>query len=187
MVKGCKLTITGDLGSGKSTVAKYLIEKYGFNTFSTGAYQRQIAERMNMSTLELNEYAETHPEIDKDIDGKLTEVGQQDGDYIFDSRMAWHFVPQSYKVYVQCDLDVAATRIYNDATRGQVDTATTIEDAKQKIVDRRNSEERRYFAKYGVKILDMDNYDLVIDSTNSKPEEVAETIYTKMKEWYNGR
>ena len=186
MSKGCKLTITGDLGSGKSTVSKYLISKYGFETFSTGVYQRKIAERMGMTTLELNQYAETHPEIDKDIDGTLTRIGQNDGDYIFDSRMAWHFVPDSFKVYMKCDIDVAAERIFNDTKRGQVDSALTIDDAKQKIIDRRSSEARRYMDKYGVDILDMDNYNFVIDSTDAAPEDVAETIYAKMKEWYDG-
>ena len=46
MNKGYKISISGDLGSGKSTVTKYLINNYEFKTFSTGGYQREIAERM---------------------------------------------------------------------------------------------------------------------------------------------
>ena len=34
------ITITGKLGSGKSTVAKKLVELYGFEIFSTGAILR---------------------------------------------------------------------------------------------------------------------------------------------------
>lgn len=184
MFNGYKLCISGDLGSGKSTVAKYLIEKYGFETFATGAYQREMAKRLNMTTLELNKYAETHPEIDREIDGKLTEVGREEGNKIFDSRMAWHFVENSFKVYLQCDLDVAASRIFNDSKRGKTEAYSSIEHAKQFIVDRRSSEIVRYKEKYDADIMDMNNYDLVLDASYDTPEVIAEKLYSEMKKFY---
>ena len=40
-----KISLAGDLGSGKSTVAKILIEALGAEYYSTGSLVRQIAER----------------------------------------------------------------------------------------------------------------------------------------------
>ena len=40
----------------------------GFEIYSTGKVQREIAQRYGMTTLEFNEYAETHLEIDDEID-----------------------------------------------------------------------------------------------------------------------
>ena len=37
------ITITGDLGSGKSSMAARLTDKYGATRISTGAVQRELA------------------------------------------------------------------------------------------------------------------------------------------------
>ena len=91
--KFIKISITGDLGSGKSTVCNYLKEHYGLKVYSTGQIQRSLAQRHNMDVLAFNKYMETHPEIDEEIDAELVKLGKRDEDMVFDSRMAWHFVP----------------------------------------------------------------------------------------------
>ena len=62
--KSVKISLAGDLGSGKSTVGAILAEKLHAAVYSTGTIQRKIAEEMGMTTLQLNQYMETHPEID---------------------------------------------------------------------------------------------------------------------------
>ena len=49
-----KISITGDLGSGKTTVAKLLCAKLGYSYFSTGAIQRELAQKLGVDTLSLN-------------------------------------------------------------------------------------------------------------------------------------
>ncbi len=48
------ITLTGNLGSGKSTICKILREEYGFEIYSTGTVQRKIAEEFGVSVLEMN-------------------------------------------------------------------------------------------------------------------------------------
>ncbi|NJD03321.1 MAG: cytidylate kinase, partial [Ruminiclostridium sp.] len=91
--KKVKISITGDLGSGKSTVCKLIMEQYGLKVYSIGSIQRSLAKKHNMSILDFNKYMETHTEIDEEIDNELIEIGRRDEDMILDSRMAWHFVP----------------------------------------------------------------------------------------------
>lgn len=187
MSNGFKIALSGDLGSGKSTVTKLLIEKYGFCTFSTGSFQREIAKRLNMSILELNKYAETHPEIDRETDAQLVKEGEKDGNIIFDSRMAWHFVKNAFKVYLVSDTQVSAERIFKDSIsgmRGSVEKYTSVEEAKEYILNRRASEVERYLEKYGVNIIDMSNYDCVIDATHMTIPEIADKIYEEMVNWY---
>ena len=45
------ITITGDLGSGKSTVSNVLIDRLNYDYIYTGKIQREIAERYKMTTL----------------------------------------------------------------------------------------------------------------------------------------
>ena len=106
-----KISITGDLGSGKSTVCRYLKENFGLNVYSIGQIQRSLAAKYNMDILAFNKYMESHPEIDEEIDTELTAIGKRDEDMVLDSRMAWHFVPDTFKVYLSVDLDEAARRL----------------------------------------------------------------------------
>jgi len=173
--KKIKISITGDLGSGKSTVCRYLKDKYGLNVYSMGQIQRSLAQKYNMDVLAFNKYMETHPEIDEEIDTELVKIGQRDENMVLDSRMAWHFVPDSFKVYLTVELDEAARRIMNDQ-RGKVECYACIDDARRCLMERKQSEKLRYAAKYGVDCSNLDNYDLVIDATSISPEQVADKI-----------
>ena len=46
-----KISIAGDLGSGKSTIAKKLTKKFGCRQYSTGDIQREIAKKLKMSVV----------------------------------------------------------------------------------------------------------------------------------------
>lgn len=179
--KRIKISITGDLGSGKSTVCRYLKENFGLNVYSIGQIQRSLAGKYNMNVCEFNRYMETHPEIDEEIDTELTMIGKRDEDMVLDSRMAWHFVPDSFKVYLSVQLDAAARRVMRDE-RGSVESYTSLEEAKCQLVDRKNSENLRYITKYGVDCSDPSNYDLIIDTTEVCPEQVAMTIMSKFNQ-----
>ncbi len=174
-----KIALAGDLGSGKSTVSKILIEKTGATYYSTGTVCRALAKKHGMSIDEFNVYMETHPEVDKEIDDGLCALSKESGDYIVDSRMAFHFVEGSFSVYLATDPIVSATRILND--NRDVERFASVEEAASRIRIRRTSENKRYFEKYGVHITDLRNYDLVLDTTYLTPEEVAEAILHSLK------
>lgn len=170
-----KITITGDLGSGKSAVSKILCERTGFEYVSTGRIQRQLAQELGLDTLEMNRRADTDPTIDQRIDGIFVDLGKNPNGYIVDSRMAWFFLPDSFKVYLQTDVAVAAERILNDPTRKSEEYETK-EEAVQKILARKQSENARFLAKYGADCGNLHNFDLVLDTTHRSPERVADLI-----------
>lgn len=169
-----KISLAGDLGSGKSTVGKILSQKLGAEVYSTGTIQRQIATEMGMTTLQLNQYMETHPEIDGKIDDGLRALEHSEKNLIIDSRMAWHFVPSSFSVYMAADSYVSAERILKAGRESE--PFKTVEEAVASISDRRKSEMFRYSHLYGVNIKDLENYDYVIDTSYIPPEIVAEHI-----------
>lgn len=170
-----KITLTGDLGSGKSAVSNILCEKTGFEYVSTGRIQRRIAADMGVDTLELNRLADTDPSIDERIDGIFVALADDPKGYIVDSRMAWFFIPKSFKVYLQTDVQVAAQRIMHDPLRDREQYATQ-EEAVQKILARKASENARFLAKYNADCTNLNNFDLVVDTTNRTREEVAALI-----------
>ncbi len=169
-----KISLAGDLGSGKSTVGKLLAEKFGAQMYSTGTIQRELAAKMNMTTLELNKYSETHPEVDGMIDDGLRALNEKDVSVVIDSRMAWHFVPSSFSVYMSADPAVAAARIMNAGRESE--PFKSLDEAVRSIAERRQSEQARYMHLYGVDIKDLKNYDFVIDTSDISPETVAGRI-----------
>jgi CMP/dCMP kinase len=174
---GTKITITGDLGSGKSAVSHLLCERTGFEYISTGRIQRGIAAEMGVDTLELNRRADTDPSIDERIDGIFIALGKDPNGYVIDSRMAWFFLPDSFKVYLQTDVTVSARRILNDPKRNS-EQYKNVEEAVEKILARKQSENTRFLLKYGADCAALSNFDLVIDTTKRDLEAVADLILT---------
>lgn len=179
------ITITGNLGSGKSTVARILSEKYNFEVYSTGKIQREIAKQMNLSTLELNQLMMSDRSYDHMIDDETARISRENKDknIIFDSRLAWHFAEYSFKVFVSVSLDVAAERIMNDQ-RGTVEKYSSLEEARRLLAERARTESIRYKDIYNLNYMDFSNYDLIIDSTYSDPETIADIIMEEAKAYY---
>ncbi|MCL2497660.1 MAG: cytidylate kinase family protein [Symbiobacteriaceae bacterium] len=180
------ITITGNLGSGKSTLCRLLHEQYGFTRYSTGDVQRQLAQKMGMTTLELNLFMQSDSKHDKLIDDevvRIATVGTKES-IIFDSRMAWHFVPHSFKVFLTVDIEVAATRIYTDDNRGKVEHYNSIWQTGQHILQRAASERERFQNFYGEDYFDLSHYDLVIDTCQVSPQQLAEIILQQAEQFY---
>ena len=176
-----KISLAGDLGSGKSTVAKILIESLGAEYYSTGSIVRSIAERMGMTIGELNVYMETHPEIDKEVDEGLVKLASDPRSLIIDSRMAWHFTDGTFKVYLSTDVETASARIMSANRTCEHDK--TLEETIACTKARRESEKKRYAEKYGVDITDLSNYSLIVDTTYATPDEVAGVILSCFDMW----
>lgn len=180
-----KITITGDLGSGKSAVSAILCERTGYEYVSTGRIQRQLALEMGIDTLEMNRRADTDPTIDQRIDGVFIELGAKAQGFIVDSRMAWFFLPDSFKVFLTTDVAVAAARILNDPGRNS-EQYRSIDEAIDKILARKQSENERFLLKYGADCANLDNFDLVINTTHRTPPEVADQILRAVEQKRSG-
>ncbi len=179
-----QIAFSGRLGSGKSTVCAILREKYGYEIYSTGTVQRKVAAEMGIDTLELNKRMRENPELDHIIDDAVVKLSRERaGDNIvYDSRMAWHFAENTFKVYMYVDPSVAGKRVF-DADRGNVETYASPEEAAEKLIARSLEENVRFKEIYNVDNLNYTNYDLIVDSTSATPEEIAETIINEAEKY----
>ena len=169
-----RITIAGDIGSGKTTIARELAARIGVEMRSTGGIQRQLAAARGISTLELNRLAETDSSIDREIDRSLKTL--PDGDLVVESRMAWRFVPNTKKIFLYVLKHEAASRILR-ANRHD-ESYQLLDDAVHQICERRTSEVKRFKKYYEVNIDNLRNYDRVIDTTFASPKSVAERTLT---------
>ena len=171
------ISITGRLGSGKSTVCNILKERYGFEIYSTGAVQREYARGLGISTLELNQRMAEHPNLDAEIDNMVTKISLERADekLIFDSRMAWHFAKNTFKIFLTIDPCEAAARVMLNQ-RGDEEKYASAEEACEKLVERSRVERERFKEIYGVDYYDYNNFNIVIDTTSKTPDEVVALI-----------
>lgn len=173
------ISIAGDLGSGKSTIAKQLAKALDYTYFSTGMLFRQLAAERGMDALQLNYLSETDLSIDQYIDDNLRSIDKgNDSRYVLDSRMAWHFVPRSFKIYTTVDPEIAARRVLFDTTRFGEPEASTLQQRVHTLLERQNVENRRYKSIYGADCGNRANYDFVIDTSSHTVEELTQKILT---------
>lgn len=179
-----KIAISGELGSGKTILSEKLSSTFGIDIISIGKIQRNIASEKGMSTLEFNKHIETRPEFDEDLDEMIKNYGKTEDSLILDSRLAWHFAPNSFKVHLLVNIDIATKRVFNDSKRkNESEKYKDIETAKIELIERKKSERKRFINQYNVDINDFNNYDLVIDTSYVSPETIFQTFLSIFNKW----
>lgn len=183
------ITIAGKLGSGKSSAAKMLAEKLGYEHYSTGDFMRSMANERGISLIELGQIAETDGFIDKELDDRNLEIGKMEN-IIIDTRLGFYFIPDSFKVFLELEPETASERILKDKetnpnrhteANGSFDTKESIMES---INNRLLSERKRYKNLYGIEDLtDHNNFDLVIDTSKIPLEQVSQQIIEEYNKW----
>lgn len=168
------VTLSGDIGGGKSSVARILSASLGYPVISAGAMQREIATSMGLTTLQLNEQSLRDRSIDDRIDAYTTALGETRDHIIVDSRLAWHFIPAAFKVFLSVDPLVGAERVFA-ASRSE-EEHRSLDEAVANNRTRTQLETTRFRALYGIELRDYRNYDLIVDTSYVAPEVVAATI-----------
>lgn len=180
------ITIAGRPGSGKSTTAKAVTAQLGYQHFSSGDLFRALAREKGIELLEANLSAEQNADLDHEVDGRLQEIGGSEDQLVIDSRTAWHWIPASFKVFLDLDLIIAAERILNgmdDARLASEHIHRDPAEYAQKLQERLDSETRRYKSLYDINPYDMANYDLVIDSATNNLQQVVEQVVDGFRAW----
>lgn len=180
------ITIAGRPGSGKSTTAKTVAAKLGYEHFSSGDLFRAIGRERGLDVLQTNLTSEQNTEIDYLVDQRLRDIGKTEDLKVIDSRTAWHWIPNSFKVFLDLDLKSAAKRILDNTDKQRLSSENMTKDPAEyaKVLQARlDSEAKRYKALYDIDPYDMDNYDLVIDTAQNNIEQVVELVLSGYEDW----
>ena len=180
------ITINGFPGSGKSSTADLVAKKLGFKRFSSGDFMRNIALKRGISLNELSLLAEKDDTIDIDIDNEVRKAGEMEN-IVIDSRLAFHWIPNSFKVYLDLPTEIAKDRIANNLKtnklRQESEGHSNVEEIYKKITERLESEKKRYMDLYKVDHTDKQNFDLIVDTNKNNLEQVVEIIVKGYKNW----
>ena len=173
-----KLTISGPIGSGKSSVGKKLASLLEYEFFSGGTFFRQLAAQYNMSLEEFNVYAETHIDIDKQQDSLILGFMRNNDNVVVESRLVgWICFSNSidsFRIFIDAPFE---TRVKRVSGREQSDSGKI----RALVREREESEIKRYREFYGIDYRDEKYYDLIINTENLSVEQVVNEIYDKIR------
>jgi cytidylate kinase len=181
------ITISGKPGSGKSSTADQVAELLGYNRYSSGDMVRNLLSREGLTLAEYNKQAANDHSLDEKIDQMLRGLRNKN-DIVIDSRLGFYWLPESFKVYLDLDIQVATVRIFKDAMNNNMRTkagemADSLDTVSKQVQARMLNEQRRFKDMYGVDPYNTEHFDLVIDTSRHSPQTVALTIFDTYRRW----
>lgn len=181
------ITISGKPGSGKSSTADKVAELLGYTRHSSGDMVRSILKQNRMTLEEYNRQAATDHDLDAKVDEQLRDLREQN-DIIVDSRLGFYWIPESFKVYLDLDLDTATARIFKDtvsnSARSSVGTSSSsLSEVSRQVRERMLAEQNRFRMLYGVDPYATNHFDFVIDTSRQNPQSVAIAVFDAYKDW----
>lgn len=158
------ITVSGTAGSGKSSVAKAIAERLGYLHYSMGDLQREFAEEKGFSISEWGRQLEKHPEYDRLIDLKQEKLGREADNFVLDSWISASFIPHAIKIFLDAGIEVRVKRRLGQ--RRRTESFLTPDEARKDMLDRQEQNRKRFRRLYNFDYLDMNNYDIVIDTSS---------------------
>lgn len=174
------ICICGMAGSGKSTVAKRLAEKYNLQYYSGGDALKAIAIEKGYKPVKYGwweskegmrflEERERNLKFDKAVDKKLLEMAER-GNVILDSwTMPWLF-EKAFKIWLDASLEKRAERI---ASRDNISVKEALQALKSKEERTKHIYKKLYHFKLGE---DFNPFHLILDTNNLNVEEVFQIL-----------
>jgi predicted cytidylate kinase len=172
------ITISGLIGSGKTTVCRMLGEQLDHRTVISGHVFREMAKELDLSLEEFGLKAEKDPKYDQLIDERMVDIARNEKDLILEGRLAGQMMRrngiEAFCIFLDAPLEVRTQRV---SGREGVD----LQAAMQEMSAREASEVLRYRKFYGIDVTDRSIYDMVIDTGALTPEQVVEKIVSRVR------
>ena len=146
-----------------------------------------MVRRQGITLAEFNRLAAADHSMDHQIDDELRQL-REESDIVIDSRLGFYWIPESFKVYLDLDIEVATARIFKDSVTNQsraeeTTINTSIGDVQKQVQARLNAEVRRFRSLYGINPYDTKHYDLIINTARHSPQTVSLTVFDTYKKW----
>jgi len=162
------VTISGEIGAGKSTVARRLAQALGLRYLSAGEIFREEAKRRGLSLAELGRLAEQDQTIDRALDKMQVEAARS-GDALIDSRLSGWLIDGDLRVWLRAPLLMRAARV---AARD----GTSPEEALRELQAREECERRRYRDTYQLDLADLSRYHVIMDTGTWSAQEIVDAL-----------
>ena len=162
-----KIAISGKRGCGNSTVSRIVAKRLGYKLVNYTFHS--TAQEIGVSFDEMCEMAEQDDKWDLYVDERQVEMARE-GDTVLGSRLAiWVLEDADFRVYLDARMEVRSTRI-------QKREGGELEQVSARTTRRDQRDHDRYLRLYGIDNNDFRFVDLVVDTEDMTPEEIADVI-----------
>lgn len=165
-----KITISGKICTGKSSLFRALQEKLHWPTFASGAYFREYAKKHH---LVLNDAAEQTKKLTMEVDMMVKQKLQEKGNLLLDAWLGGILAEDTRDVLKILLVAEDPVRFERFAKREQV----TIDEAKKEVLAR----DRNWFEKVSIiharhDFFDKSKYNLVIDTSHLTLDQIVAKV-----------
>ncbi|MFA6042923.1 MAG: (d)CMP kinase [Patescibacteria group bacterium] len=184
------ITISGAIGSGKSSVSRALAKQLKYRQLDVGHLRRAEATKRGLTLHAFNAWAEAHPDAgDRAFDKALVKEARKYPNLVLSSRTAFHFFPRAFNVFLDVAPREGARRVLADQKNrknevGELPTLTQIMKINKQRV---KSDTRRYKRLYGVNVFLRKQYSFVLDTTKIPLRQVISKVKKAYREWEGSR
>ena len=174
------ICVSGMAGTGKSTLAKKLAEKYGLKYYSGGDALKALAVEEGYKPLEQGWWESSEglrflqersmdPRFDGTVDERLLELARE-GNVVLDSwTMPW-LLKEGFKIWLEASLETRAERI---ARRDGI----SVKEALEKLKEKEAKTKAIYNKLYGFHLgEDFTPFNLILDTEYLNQEEVFKIL-----------
>jgi cytidylate kinase len=174
------ICISGMTGSGKSTVAKRIAQKYDLRYFSGGNALKLMAQEEGYRSdvigwwetndgLNFLQKRISDPDFDKKIDDRLLKLASE-GDVVLDSwTMPW-LLDKGFKIWLEASPQVRAKRVV-------IRDSISFDEALNALTEKDEKTRKIYKNLYGFDLgNDLSPFDLVLATDDLEPDDVFQAI-----------
>jgi cytidylate kinase len=179
-IKKLVICICGMAGTGKSTQARKLAEKYGLKYYSGGDALKALAAEEGYKPFERGwweskegmrflEKRNRNPKFDEAVDKKLLELAQKESVILDSWTMPW-LLKKGFKIWLEASPEKRAERI---AKRDGINVKEALAALKIKEEQTRTIYKKLYSFSLGE---DLAPFQLILDTDNLKAKEVFQVL-----------
>jgi predicted cytidylate kinase len=171
------ITIGGNLGAGKTTLANRLADTLHYEQLYVGGIFRDMAAEKNLTIEQFYAQLKEDPAIEQAVDQRQATMMREKDNLIVQGRVAWYFAKSSpFKVFdilLTVNPAVGAERVGEK----KENVGKTTDEVAIATAGHEKMERERYKMLYGIEDhLDPAQYDFVLDTTSLTEQEVFEKI-----------
>lgn len=174
------IAVSGLHGSGRSTQARKLADSFGLRYYSTGTAFREMAQERGVGLEEMSKLAEKNSEFDEFLDRRTKEESRRGGVVIDATLSGWMAEDPDLRIFLTAPIEERARRI---AERECV----SLVEAEAETRTREASERERFQKYYGVDVMDLSIYDMVLNTALLEPEGTARILKKLVEEYCSNR
>jgi len=179
MSDSIKIAVSGRSGCGNSTISRMVAEILGLR-FINFTF-RSLAEERGLDLKKVLELAAKDDSWDREVDTRQVKLAHDSDGCVLGSRLAiWMLEEADLKVYLLANPGTRAARIFKRE-------GGNINEIADFTAERDRQDHSRYLRIYNIDTGNYEFADLIIDTDNMSPQEIAEVIVNKAREINAGK